>query len=141
MIINDNIIRDDVFSFTEIVKHIIKSKRLNGTMLSMLEYFVDCGILERNIIDYGNRKINNYEINEEFGELLEGHWVAKRCKRKGKITNNTLYFSEFGANVLANIYKARNEYCLECMKTKMIYEIILQTAISFCEIEIKTVNK
>lgn len=135
MIINDNVIRDDVFSFTEIVKYVIKSDRRNGTLLSMLEYFVDCGLLERNIIDYSGHKVNVYEMNEEFGELLEGHWVAKRCRRQGRITNSTLYFSEFGANVLANIYKARNDYCLECMKTKMIYEIILQTAMEFVKLK------
>ena len=131
MIINNDIIKDHVFSLTEVVKYVIKSERSKGTLLSMIEYLVDCGIIERQIIDYATRKVSVYEMNPEFGDLIEGHWITKRGKRKGVVTNGTLYFSEFGANVLVNIYKARHEYCLECMKTKMIHTIILQTALSY----------
>lgn len=131
MIINNDVIKDHVFSFTEIVKYVLKSDRSKGTLLSMIEYLVDCGVIERKVVDYGTKKVSVYEMNDEFGELIEGHWVTKRGKRKGDVTNGTLYFSEFGANVLANIYKSRNEYCLERMKTEMIHSIVLQTAMGF----------
>lgn len=131
MIINDKVKRDDVYSFTDIVKYIIKSERTKSTLLSMIEYFIDCGIIERVVIDYGHSKKSVYEINDEFGELIEGHWISKRCRLNNVMTNGTLYFSEFGAKVLVNIYNSRKEYCIEYMKTKMIYEIILQTAIEY----------
>lgn len=131
MIVNERIYRDDVYSFTDIVKYVIKSTRTKSTLLSMIEYFIDCGIIERIEIDYGYVKKSVYEMNKDFGELIKGHWITKRCKMNGVVTNGTLYFSEFGAKVLTNIYLSRNDYCIECMKTKVIYDIIVKTAIEY----------